>query len=60
VIVVVVLQLLSVKLIEGFEGIWMFFLPQYLTKAILLGAIQLTIALSISSNFFFGINSMPM
>ena len=34
---VVVLQLDKVKLIEGFLGVWSEFLPQYFTRAILLG-----------------------
>src|SRR5690606_32010080 len=38
--VVMVLQLLSVKLMEGFSGIWSCFFPQYFTKAILLGDSQ--------------------
>jgi hypothetical protein len=37
----VVKQLDKVKLMEGFFGIWSPFLPQYFTKAILLGDFQL-------------------
>ena len=42
-----VLQLLSVKLIDGFSGICSSFFPQYLTKAILLGEDQVKHPLSI-------------
>jgi hypothetical protein len=37
---VTVLQLLSVRLMLGFAGIWLAFLPQYFTRAILLGALH--------------------
>ena len=53
---VIVLQVSSVKLIEGFSGIWSFFFPQYLTKAILLGDAQVYLPLSIVFEYFVGIN----
>ena len=37
---VMVLQLFNVKLIDGLAGICLPFLPQYLTNAILLGALH--------------------
>ncbi len=37
---VIVLQLFKVKLMDGLAGTWFSFLPQYLTKAILLGALH--------------------
>jgi hypothetical protein len=40
---VVVVQASNVKLMDGLAGIWSGFLPQYFTKAILLGAFQLTL-----------------
>jgi hypothetical protein len=38
-----VLDFDSVKLIDGFAGIWFSLFPQYLTKAILLGDSHLTL-----------------
>jgi hypothetical protein len=52
--VVDVLQFFSVKLIEGFAGIWSetpAFFPQYFTSAILLGADTLMLPAFISTIF---------
>jgi hypothetical protein len=50
-----VLQLLSVKLIEGLAGIWFSRLPQYLMSAILLGDSHETLSLSKVFEYFWGI-----
>ena len=43
---VLVAQASKVKLMDGLAGIWLSCLPQYFTKAILLGAFQRTFPVS--------------
>ena len=40
---------------DGFSGIWSFFLPQYFTNAILLGDAQVTLPFSTDFEYAFGI-----
>jgi hypothetical protein len=43
---VIVLQLFKVKLTDGLAGIWLSFFPQYFTKAMLLGELQVRLPFS--------------
>jgi hypothetical protein len=55
--VVMVLQSLKVKLMEGLAGTWFSFFPQYFTRAILLGALHVKLPFSIVFVYAEGIKS---